>query len=309
MKLTNICSGQAKQKVIREVKALAKLDHPGIVRYYQSWFENPPPGWQEDMDRQMAHDMSSFSAASAETDIMHGQQLCSQPRKEPVLKFGGLGLEQVSEQISEQESRRAGSSEGFLPHRGLMTASQSCNDESGSFSLSSETHHFGRTSSSEWTLLRERSVPFGDYNSRNSLDDSLDIVFEDSGCGRYVEQDRNQSVIDISHCQSQCSSRGQRPHQTPAANQHSAMGSGDHSLGSNAGTLPKLYLYIQMQLCQQQSLKDWLNTNTSNRDIMERRSIFRETVEAVHYVHENGLMHRDLKVFASCSYSLGFILI
>ena len=37
---------------MREVKALAKLDHVGIVRFYHAWIESPPPGWQEEKDQQ-----------------------------------------------------------------------------------------------------------------------------------------------------------------------------------------------------------------------------------------------------------------
>lgn len=35
---------------MREVKALAKLEHPSIVRYFNAWLETPPESWQERMD-------------------------------------------------------------------------------------------------------------------------------------------------------------------------------------------------------------------------------------------------------------------
>nr|VZH98629.1 unnamed protein product [Spirometra erinaceieuropaei] len=42
-----------KSKFIREVKAMASLDHVGIVRYYRAWLEEPPEGWQEARDREL----------------------------------------------------------------------------------------------------------------------------------------------------------------------------------------------------------------------------------------------------------------
>lgn len=56
----------------------------------------------------------------------------------------------------------------------------------------------------------------------------------------------------------------------------------------------KVYLYIQMQLCQKNSLKEWLCDNLS-RDSNTILSIFDQTVQAVEYVHLQGLIHRDLK--------------
>lgn len=44
---------KSRDKMKREVRALAKLDHPGIVRYFQAWEESPPAGWQESRDQEM----------------------------------------------------------------------------------------------------------------------------------------------------------------------------------------------------------------------------------------------------------------
>lgn len=46
-----IFSEGAKEKVLREVRALAKLEHIGIVRYFNAWVESPPAGWQEERDK------------------------------------------------------------------------------------------------------------------------------------------------------------------------------------------------------------------------------------------------------------------
>ncbi|KAB0801166.1 hypothetical protein PPYR_05520 [Photinus pyralis] len=55
----------AKDRMMREVKALAKLDHRNIVRYYNAWLESPPYGWQVEHDQRLLSDFSSYNSTSA----------------------------------------------------------------------------------------------------------------------------------------------------------------------------------------------------------------------------------------------------
>ena len=71
--------------------------------------------------------------------------------------------------------------------------------------------------------------------------------------------------------------------------------------------MPKLYLYLQMQLCHQDTLKDWLMNHTPNRERLMTLDIFEQIVSAVHYVHAKGLIHRDLKVCVNLS-SISYVL-
>lgn len=57
----------------------------------------------------------------------------------------------------------------------------------------------------------------------------------------------------------------------------------------------RVYLYIQMQLCQKHSLREWLCDNLE-RDQNTILCMFDQIVQAVEYVHLQGLIHRDLKV-------------
>ncbi|GMR39390.1 hypothetical protein PMAYCL1PPCAC_09585 [Pristionchus mayeri] len=42
--------GDEMQTALSEVRMMAQLDHPGIIRYHHTWMENPPPGAQMKVD-------------------------------------------------------------------------------------------------------------------------------------------------------------------------------------------------------------------------------------------------------------------
>ncbi|GMS86324.1 hypothetical protein PENTCL1PPCAC_8499, partial [Pristionchus entomophagus] len=47
------------EKALVEVRAMAKLDHPGIVGYKDTWIEQPPEGWQHGADAEMLKKLNS----------------------------------------------------------------------------------------------------------------------------------------------------------------------------------------------------------------------------------------------------------
>lgn len=57
----------------------------------------------------------------------------------------------------------------------------------------------------------------------------------------------------------------------------------------------RVFLYIQMQLCRDLTLRHWLESNSA-RDYMLMLDWFDQIVAAVEYVHNEGMIHRDLKV-------------
>lgn len=403
-----------KKKILREVRTLAVLDHVGIVRYFHSWMEEPPLGWQEERDKQLVAntkgsgdwrsptpttEMSVASVDNVPTSLSSNlppQQVgrASQIKKQPSLLSEimplGESCFQFDDTTSKTSSARAynsGSGE-FSPH----STAEWTNDESGSFSLSgnaelmrgvedrrdsfsivfqaSETESVGNNN----LINRNLSVPFKKYTESaglqgnscfsHSTDNSNSVVFqEDSHTGilgdslesrqqpncRSEQSDSSSSVVfensknarflsghgdlskvlsDTNHndlvneCDSGKDPSGRQSIHFSLSSHRSCeytntdeaddpeecmniineehknlTPAGDEKVKKkmDKAAVPKLFLYIQMQLCRLETLKDWLLAHTLDRNSSVCLDIFWQIVSAVDYVHSKGLIHRDLK--------------
>lgn len=162
--------------------------------------------------------------------------------------------------------------------------------------------------STDTSLDNTMDVPFRNYaddvKDFRDLDrsESFQIVFEDSGCTdqpRYSDSESTQSDT------SKSSKNSSTPSSTPCMEGHWKETSTHHATdpsqtpttaSSAVMKVQKIYLYIQMQLCRKETLKDWLSTNTLSRDRNKVLHIFHQILEAVNYIHGCGMIHRDLKV-------------
>ena len=209
---------------MREAKALAKLDHQNIVRYFNAWLECPPDGWIKQHDEKY------------------------------ITK---------SEHLS-----------GSLPSRTSRT---------GAKPDSSVLMDVPRSDPSSL----DSACDALDLNRRFRAQDSLEIVFaasEDEAVeASETRSSRSESIVFKSSDDSD----------NPEESRKSKVTDNDEKIKKKR---PQMFLYIQMQLCQKLSLREWLMSNgEAPRDFARIVNIFQQIVDAVEYVHLKGLIHRDLK--------------
>ena len=195
-------------------------------------------------------------------------------------------------------------------HNGLLSESLKFEDENSNQESSScfiiesvSSHKMSSTEedSKEESENGENIVPFGRYSdfkkadakSDGSMtDDSMSIIFKDSGFEKkelipssslnqvYSSNDSTSEILNVKN-------------QSPKSNSSRSKPKWKNS--------PKMYLYIQMQLCKRETLKDWMSEHTDNRNCEEVLDFFDQIVTAVEYVHKKGVLHRDLKVSSTKS--------
>ncbi|ELV10785.1 Eukaryotic translation initiation factor 2-alpha kinase 3, partial [Tupaia chinensis] len=308
----------AREKVMREVKALAKLEHPGIVRYFNAWLEAPPEKWQEKMDEIWLKDESTdwplsspspieapsvkirrvdpFStkerieiiapsprrSRSFSVGISCGQTNSSESQFSP-LEFSGTDHGDISRSVDAAYNLQ----DSCLTDCDMEDGTMDGNDEGHSFELCpSEAASYARS--------RERT--------------SSSIVFEDSGCDNASsKEDPKTNQLRIgNHCvnkltavkySSSKSSSEATLSISPPRPTTLSLDLTRNTAEKLQPSSPKVYLYIQMQLCRKENLKDWMNRRCTieERERSVCLHIFLQIAEAVEFLHSKGLMHRDLK--------------
>jgi translation initiation factor 2-alpha kinase 3 len=271
---------ESRDRVMREVKTLANCEHKNIVRYFQAWIEQPPPGWQEEKDKELfAKDFLSTSItiespSPTETESKPFLQIPKEQRKDKtdllknVLKKTGHPFEPFNFEPTFNSSIDE-SSDSYIQFKAPSTRDDDSDD----------------------------GIVFKDPTRDGETEDSFQIEFKNSTNGELaISIEKNTEEQDIEKSSSPENRRPIRKRERPLSLDLSSCGEFKKNIQQNvANSKLRVYLFIQMQLCQKECLRDWLRITDLEARKNKPIDIFDQIVSAVHYVHMKGLIHRDLK--------------
>ncbi|CAK1545481.1 unnamed protein product [Leptosia nina] len=272
-----------RERVLREVRALAKLEHEHIVRYFNAWLEEPPPRWQEERDAYWLRELGGASLGLTED--------CTSPtpRGKESPKKGDEVMLNIHKSIDDCIDALDFEKKLSEPKR---LRSLSCND---SFSIIFDEN---ASKDPHVTTAMPKSIEATPTPlSRKGSDDDSYIVFANTGdpskgLSEARQDISNKPLEKIMECEGYTKSSKKKKGHT----RHWSLDMVVRSTDDNQPEGSKMYLYIQMQLCLRDSLHDWLRNNRTWESRQSNvQTLFSQIVSAVEYVHLAGLIHRDLK--------------
>lgn len=298
---------QKLHRVLREVKILALLDHPNIVRYYTAWLEVD----NESNHTKIDDDESNLTSSRATPSLFSGFGSTS---RGPglIFKAGGSLFSKQNKGISSYmpKSNPLGWNNfaSFRLDESKSTVMLS-NVNENTLPLSADD---GDDLGFEWE--RSDSNASDQLPSKKKSAPTLNVQTMKEGDNESSSSDSSGvSSVDSKESTGENRDNLNAPTKDPPGKEIAEAANDETEKKQPLSTTEKRHvLYIQMQLCSVQTLADFLgnrearmgslaNDTTQNTgdcyavDILFALRLFSQIAHGVKYVHKQGLIHRDLK--------------
>lgn len=258
------------EKILREVKYLARLDHPNLVRYYTAWLQ-----YTGKLDSSTSRSQNGVVVGSAATKPVVSR--VAKPRR--ALAYHAHQESEPSEETETDE-----------------TTDTATITESDSDASSNESSNSDGTQTQQTEHLQHHQ------NEQPNDEPSFVIEFVDSAGGNSNNKHTHETSRSSTHNHtdiSQASTTSIHPIPLPTTLPTTL---------SDIRSGKELYLFIQMQLCHT-TLAHYLSARNTHIfrnklfdahgfplvDYYENIRIFLDITKGVAYLHDRQLLHRDLK--------------
>lgn len=236
------------------------------MRYFHAWLECPPLGWQEEHDQQWIDKLTCSVEFLSETS-----QTETKPNHSVYIDVSQTDQSSIESACEDLEFNNIDANDDSYITFEKSNEKQyndsiyinNCSTNNSELSCLNRTE---KKLSNVNEIDHSESIVFEESDNVNKIDHSESIVFKETDTTTGKKEYKRQKLLSL-----------------------------DLNGTPNTQKSAKMFLYIQMQLCQRLSLKEWLRQHTS-RDFSQILNIFQQIVDAVEYVHLQGLIHRDLKV-------------
>lgn len=296
--IMNKKNNETNQKILREVQALAQLDHPNIVRYHSSWLQMYTlPCQRGSLDHKIQNGRKS-GRDRIEKEIKIQELSSSSEHQEIEESSGGI----VFEDSSSSKLNASHTEKHSLPSL-ILKAGKSTDIPEYKFYESKsavmqkkeqivDNYSIKIENSFKSHSEKKRSFFFHSKNSVNALNSDPSTSINTNGFSFDVSMayDKGKTVYEESFSTSASSGMASRfknslvLHRKHARETHVA-------------------LFIQMGLCGD-TLANWISQRnaeetTGNQldsvDLEVCIEVFKQILEAVQYIHSKNIIHRDLK--------------
>lgn len=301
-KNTSKKSSLIQEKVLREVKTLARLDHPNIIRYYQAWIE---PFYNNDNNSDdvnsldLSHELSRRKRKTKK-NTKKGKSPSFSPRESislpPTNSVDTVNIEDLD--IASHESP-----EGESDHEYSDSISF---DDQDTDDFDDEIEEI-----EPYDISKGEGAFKGPMLGKMEHDKSIDILWEpNSQPGHTVSADSSLSEHEQDNWGINIPIDPFQNHKRPSSASVSEVYNSDiNPLRSSTESIASLLaaynpiipteysvLYIQMQLCDE-TLSSYLEKRNAEGTInrTENINVLKQICKGLKYLHSQGIIHRDLK--------------
>lgn len=277
---------ESRDRVMREVKTLANCEHKNIVRYFQAWIEQPPPGWQEEKDKELL--AKDFLSTSITIETPSPTETESKAFLDSASNAFDIQKGRKEKQDLLKNVLKKNGQPDFIKNLNQFEPSFDASLEESSSYIQFKAHSTREDESDDGIVFQ--------HPTTDETEDSFQIEFKNSINEDLITISIEKETEEREMEKSSSPENGRRAHKKQLSLDLSSCGDFKKNVQQNvANSKLRVYLFIQMQLCQKECLKDWLRTNNLEARNNKPIDIFDQIVSAVHYVHMKGLIHRDLK--------------